>query len=374
MISFSSLVGQIYDASISPHDWPVALGLIAEYTDSERVTLILEDAVYPLKSTFSLSVSDPTWDIKYIQKYMMLNPMRLSTVGLAKTGDVILTSDFMDHSEYSQSRFYKEFLSERQIVDIAVAILEKTATTITVLSLARNSAQGIADEEVRQNLELIAPHVRRAAAIGRILEQRKLEAATLSDTLDQLLSAVFLVAPDGAILHANEAARMLVSEGVIVSQVGGRLLLRDPGARAALSEALFWAQKGDADLASRGLSIPLTTAGDKAWIGTLMPLARGERRKAGTAYRAAAAMCLTEVKYQRPSAVTEMVKLYGLTPREMTVLLALVENGGIPEVSAILGISETTVRSHVNSVFRKTGANRQADLVKLVTSVSTPFG
>ena len=238
MISFSSLVGQIYDASISPSDWPAALQTIAEYTDSERVTLILEDAVLPVRSAYFLSVSDPSWDQKYIQKYMMLNPMRLSTVGLARSGDIILTSDFMDHSEYRQSRFYREFLSERQIIDIAVAVLEKTATTITVLSIARNFSQGIANEEIRQKLDLIAPHVRRAAAIGRILEQRKLEAATLSDTLDQLLSSVFLVGSDGAVLHANEAARKLVSEGVIVSQVGGRLLLRDPHSRAALSEAL----------------------------------------------------------------------------------------------------------------------------------------
>ena len=373
MISFSSLVGQIYDASISPSDWPAALQTIAEYTDSERVTLILEDAVLPVRSAYFLSVSDPSWDQKYIQKYMMLNPMRLSTVGLARSGDIILTSDFMDHSEYRQSRFYREFLSERQIIDIAVAVLEKTATTITVLSIARNFSQGIANEEIRQKLDLIAPHVRRAAAIGRILEQRKLEAATLSDTLDQLLSSVFLVGSDGAVLHANEAARKLVSEGVIVSQVGGRLLLRDPHSRAALSEALSWAQRGDADLAARGLSLPLTT-GDKAWIGTLMPLARGARREAGAVYRAAAALCLTEVKYQRPSAVPELTRLYGLTPREMTILLAVVESGGIPEISALLGISETTVRGHVKSIFSKTGTNRQADLVKLVTSASTPFG
>ena len=374
MITFSLLIGQIYDAAIDPQRWPAALKSLAQYAEADRVTLILEDAIDPARSISYLSFSDPVWEAKYLQTYMLVNPMRLLTAGLAKTGDVILTSDFMDHSEYANSRFYREFLSERLIVDVAAAVLEKTATTITVLSLARNKEQGIADDDLRQKLEMLSPHVRRAAAISRILEQRTLEAATLSDTLDQLLSAVFLIGPDGAILHANDSARKLVSQGAIVSEVGGRLLLRDLGSRAALLEALTWAQQGDANLASYGLSIPFTAANDKAWAGVLLPLARGARREAGAAYRATAALCLTEVKYQRPSAVTEMIKLYGLTPREMTVLLTIVENGGIPEVSEILGISEATVRSHIKAVFQKTGTNRQADLVKLVGGLLTPFG
>jgi DNA-binding CsgD family transcriptional regulator len=48
------------------------------------------------------------------------------------------------------------------------------------------------------------------------------------------------------------------------------------------------------------------------------------------------------------------------------VLLAIVQVGGVPEVAEALGIAETTVKTHLGRLFQKTGADRQADLVKLV--------
>jgi DNA-binding CsgD family transcriptional regulator len=58
----------------------------------------------------------------------------------------------------------------------------------------------------------------------------------------------------------------------------------------------------------------------------------------------------------------------------MRVLMAIIEVGGVPEVSPILGISEPTERTHLQRIFEKTGTNRQADLVKLVAGFVNPLG
>jgi DNA-binding CsgD family transcriptional regulator len=57
----------------------------------------------------------------------------------------------------------------------------------------------------------------------------------------------------------------------------------------------------------------------------------------------------------------------------MTVLATIIENPGVADAADILGISETTVKSHLKSIFRKTGAARQADLIKLVAGAASPF-
>jgi DNA-binding CsgD family transcriptional regulator len=57
----------------------------------------------------------------------------------------------------------------------------------------------------------------------------------------------------------------------------------------------------------------------------------------------------------------------------MTVLATIIENAGVPETADILGLSEGTIKSHLKSIFRKTGAHRQADLIKLVAGVASPF-
>ena len=61
------------------------------------------------------------------------------------------------------------------------------------------------------------------------------------------------------------------------------------------------------------------------------------------------------------------------SPSGDSLLTAFVEVGGIPEVAAALGVADTTVRTHVSSLFAKTGTARQADLVKLVAGYLTPL-
>jgi DNA-binding CsgD family transcriptional regulator len=68
-----------------------------------------------------------------------------------------------------------------------------------------------------------------------------------------------------------------------------------------------------------------------------------------------------------------LTNLYKFTPAEFRVLMTIVEIGGVPEVASVLGISQTTVKTHLQHIFEKTGLNRQADLVKLVASFMSPL-
>lgn len=62
----------------------------------------------------------------------------------------------------------------------------------------------------------------------------------------------------------------------------------------------------------------------------------------------------------------------GLTGGGLRVLQALIEGATPPEIAAVYGIAISTVRTHLVSLFRKTGARRQADLVKLALSSVPP--
>jgi DNA-binding CsgD family transcriptional regulator len=64
---------------------------------------------------------------------------------------------------------------------------------------------------------------------------------------------------------------------------------------------------------------------------------------------------------------------FRLTPSELRVLMAIVEIGGVPDIAAKLGIAETTVKTHLGRLFEKTGAGRQADLVKIAAGFAAPF-
>jgi DNA-binding CsgD family transcriptional regulator len=103
----------------------------------------------------------------------------------------------------------------------------------------------------------------------------------------------------------------------------------------------------------------------------VLPLASGARR-AGSSCGAVAALLVHKVTFDVLPPPELIAGLYGLTPREVRVLLAIVRLGGVRETAAALGISEATVKTHLHRVFGKTGASRQADLVKLVAGFSNP--
>ncbi|TIR37685.1 MAG: helix-turn-helix transcriptional regulator, partial [Mesorhizobium sp.] len=64
-------------------------------------------------------------------------------------------------------------------------------------------------------------------------------------------------------------------------------------------------------------------------------------------------------------------RLYKLTGGELRVLLALAQGLSGKEAADMLGISEPTVRTHLQHIFCKTDTPRQSDLLRLLQN-STP--
>src|SRR5690606_28654857 len=54
---------------------------------------------------------------------------------------------------------------------------------------------------------------------------------------------------------------------------------------------------------------------------------------------------------------------HGLTPRQVEVLVALVDGRTNKEIAAALGIQEKTVELHVTAILRKTGAEKRSELI-----------
>jgi len=371
--SLSRLIGQIYDAVVDPTRWISVLAETCVFMNTERAILIHEDALEPANSLFQVSNSDPDWERLYLNTYMMINPARLARGRLVKPNDIVLTSDYMTKGQYARTRFAREFLSLRDCVDLATAILEVSPTTFTVLGVLRNQAQGFADRDVRRKLELLAPHFRRAVTLGNLFEHRRMVVDSLAETLDALKAGVFILAADSRIVHANNSAKNLLKDDQLFRVNDGKLVPREAAARTALAEALMAASNGDEALGSKDPSILFGTGREKSLIGTVMALNDGQRRRAALRYRAVATLCLRETSFETPVVAPAIAALYNLTPREMTVLATIIENPGVADAADILGISETTVKSHLKSIFRKTGAARQADLIKLVAGAASPF-
>jgi DNA-binding NarL/FixJ family response regulator len=59
---------------------------------------------------------------------------------------------------------------------------------------------------------------------------------------------------------------------------------------------------------------------------------------------------------------------FGFTPREVAVPLPMLEGNTIEEIAELLGIAQTTARTHLDNILTKTRTRRQADPVQKVLS------
>ena len=235
------------------------------------------------------------------------------------------------------------------------------------------NSSGLVDDEMSARLRLVVPHVRRAIAIGKTTEHGQAEAALFGDILDGLSAGMFLVDASGRIVHANTAARTLLVDQDFLYSARGRLVARDAAIDQALHALFAAAAKGDAAIGVGGIALPLVSREGERHVARVLPLPAGTGRRAEIANPAVAALFVHAAAMDRPSLPESIARHYKLTPTELRVLLSIVEVGGAPEVAEALGIGAGTVKTHLGRVYQKTGARRQADLVKLVAGFSNPL-
>jgi DNA-binding CsgD family transcriptional regulator len=285
----------------------------------------------------------------------------------------VATADLLPHDELATTGFYQQWARPRGIIDFVSAVLDKSAASVVMLGVFRHERNGFVDDAARHRMRLIAPHLRRAVMIARMFDLKIAEVGTFADTLDGLDAGLCLVGANGRIIHANLAGQAILDAGDILCDVGGRLVACDAQAHQSLREVFAAAEQGDAVLGIKGIAVPLIGRDGERYVAHVLPLTSGARRRAGIIYTAVAALFVRKAALAMPPRSEVIGKAFKLTPTELRVLLAIVELGSVPQVAAALGVAGTTVRWHVGRLFEKTGARRQADLVKLVTGYATPL-
>ena len=367
--TLTRLIATIYDAALDCALWPEVLSAIAEFVDGSVGGLLTRDSAKPQVNAHWHAGGDPHYMRMYAETYSRLGPVATSPPG--QIGAIDSMPDLVPYDEFRRGRFFQEWAEPQGWVDVAVAVLDKSASGSAYLSMSRDAQSGMVDQTMRERLALVVPHVRRALLIGKTIAFKQAETATFMDVLDGLSVGLFLIDAQGRIVHANAAGSGMLGAGDLLRSIGGRLVAGDAQVEQSLRETAAAAANDDAGSAS--IVVPLRARDDKRYVAHMLPLAGGARRRAGEACAAAAALFVRKAELQRPSPSEVIGRTYDLTPAELRVLLGIVEIGGVPEVAAAFGIADTTVKTHLGRLYAKTGTGRQADLVKLVAGFAMPL-
>ncbi|MCA3279833.1 MAG: helix-turn-helix transcriptional regulator [Roseomonas sp.] len=354
----SALIGKIYDCAMAPENWPLVLADICDYAESAAGTLAVFDLLTGQEKTLvNHGISDESHR-SYQEKYhcadLFLHPLMVREVG-----EPAISSDLVADDELLQSRIYREWAAPQGFRDTMMTMLTRHQGRLAFLGLTRKLEQRRYDDMDRESIRLIAPHVQRAVLISDMIEHKTVERNHFARIIDTITTPTVLIEGNLRILHANEAGKAIMKRGTPIASSNGKLQLPKQVA-AAVSKAARATQNG----AAVPDTLRITGAdGQGDTIFVVMPLEAPDSRMGGAAGQIA--LFLQEANSFVPLPTEIWGKLFGLTGGELRVLQGLVEGATPAEIAEVYGIANSTVRTHLLSLFRKTGTRRQADLVRL---------
>jgi DNA-binding CsgD family transcriptional regulator/PAS domain-containing protein len=363
------VVGRLYDAALNPALWADALTGIAEFVGGQAGTLNPKSLV----SKFVDAGDRVGLDLQYIQMHSetCVEFDSLTAVPRFDVRPIVRLPELMPPDEGCSGRIQKGSVRPAGRGDVASSVVEKSEKSCKLLGVGRNDPDAKVDDEMRRRMMLVAPHVRRAVLIGKALDRKADEAAAFADILDSLSAGLFLIDADGRIVHANAAGRGILAAGDFLRSIDGRMAARDTKTNRTLQN--LFADKSDLDIGSKGIALPLTARDGEYHVAHVLPVGGRARPRAGVPRTVVAAVFVCKATLESPSSAEVIRRTYQLTRTELRVLLAIVNVGSIREVATALGVADCTIKTHVGRLFEKTGAGRQADLVKLVAGFFTPL-
>jgi DNA-binding CsgD family transcriptional regulator len=200
-----------------------------------------------------------------------------------------------------------------------------------------------------------------------------LSSDVLLQVIDFIELAIILTDPLGQIVYANKGGQRLLNTSTAIQQCRGRLTASSRRSAGDLQSALAVAGGQVAQVPKHGVVVPLYDLdGVVEAVSWVLPL-RMQRPGAPTASRRSYVMIVTrQLSNESAISIEFFTRCYGLTKAERRLLEMLASGMTILDAGEALDVSANTARTHLRSLFAKTGTHRQAELVRLATTTLPP--
>jgi DNA-binding CsgD family transcriptional regulator len=176
--------------------------------------------------------------------------------------------------------------------------------------------------------------------------------------------AVVIVDDDLRVLFANRPAEALLA-------AGGRLRI-DAFGTLRCDEGIDLRPLVDAARDPVGRARPTLTVERRVNTASLRILAAPLHARvtdAAVSGRRAVMLVISDPEFEAATRKERLRMLFGLTPAEAAFAMEIVKGDGRRAAAERRGIACSTARTHLSSIFEKTGTRRQAELVRLLLQI-----
>ncbi len=362
--AYSDLLATLYSAPLDEPQWQVFLTQLCEVTGSRIGFFLRNDSTLGNRTLASGGMPVPAQvEQSFKAAHTYSDPFRQALLRNPRIG-VVEGEEIVPHDEFIETEIYRDLASSGGMEYTTCLVLSVSARTLEIISLWRGPERAVLEEEHKELLLLLMPHLKNALRIRHALGIAENRARNAEAMLDASATASILLDGTGRIIHMNEAAQhiAIASDGFCVRV--DRIVPTDPQRRGEFT-ALVTACTA-ADLGHSGGALALGRSSPKRPLQVLVTPVRMIAK-----YRASVRVLILATDPDRavhfPDAILRHT--YGLTPAETEIANALLTGFSLEEIAQLRKVSIATIRSQMKGLMGKTDTQRQGDLIRLLSTL-----
>lgn len=361
------LVGDIYQAGLEPDHWPAVMASMSQVFDADLACIYTPITARPEQSIYLTYNFSSAMEKAYTDYYQRIDEWSGTALRQHRyiQGYVALGEAIIPQRELRRTEFYQDFLRHFDMEWIVSTVLFEASpeTPATHMTFTRNLGRGAYDDEGIRLVELLAPHVRRALLTYWRLNSASLRGNVMESALDHMGFGLVLLDGKGRVLTANPMAETVFRRGDGLGLHNDRLHADQPQEHEVLTRLIqdaclgmggdLYIQSGGGMAPYRLSAIPLTQA----------PTATAFDLQAVAARPKAMLMIHDPASTKQKDGLGLFAAHHRITPAELRVLELLLRDQAPSQIAEQLGVGIRTVRSQLSSLFNKTGARNQRELI-----------
>jgi DNA-binding CsgD family transcriptional regulator len=365
---YHSLIEAIYDGILAPDGFNRGLQVVKDAFGVELSYLLLWDRTTDLIRVIGAAGMISEFQTDYESHYQFKDPAKEGFSSIP-VGDWWVDTHQLGPARMKSSEFHQEFLRPYDMSSFMTSPVFRSPDTEVALGLLRARSAGVFTRESVVAIQPYIPHIRRAALLREQMGQLTATAELTQTLLEHLTFGVAIIDDRLRVLSLNNRGRLWLTALGPPSRWQHRL----PGSTFSFEHMIREACKphNPAPVQGAMLRVP-KRAPCKLMV---LPLAATHRFSLGW-QRPAALAIFSELSPSTRLLPIVLRELYDLSRSEARLALCLAGGARLWEVAAKLHITRETTRTTLKIVFRKTGTNSQAQLVRLLsvlTAIDTPL-
>ena len=370
-----ALIDLIYEAAIEGALWPSALVKLAEAIGVEQIAVPSMDWRANVFNTIAPRL-DPALLASYKEYWAFQDPVLAGAMRL-KAGEICTVDKVMPRAEFAATPVYNEFWHKAGYsLDTVGANLLVEDQFASLICVSNKPGQEPVNDTQIKFLKVILPHLTRAVRINRRLWDLGCHEIVAEEGLEDLPQGALLADASARVIYANRAAKSMLDEGQIIYLENGRLVAA--GFADALQRAIASCTCKAPSLLdpAADFTIPQKTPGPPILV-SVTPL-RSKTRLADVPWTShgvpVALVTAQDPEMEHRQREASIRRHFGLTTAESALAVEILKGDGRMAAARRCGVTSATAKTHLSSIFSKTGTHRQAELVRVLLSADDRRG